>query len=433
MAFRKHHKNSYWGSQFSEFMASGLRGRTFILRNAIGKALMRVVFILGVAFLGPAVACLVVLRPFVVIRFGALNAGRIGELAIRPEIFLCKRDKRSFREKQVDVIGCAYPISNTYLKTMFGTLLPITPGAWLWRLFDKSCQFWTRTNIHHADLLSQFSDYHLILESAPHLTFAPKEVSMGQDLLYRLGIPAGSKWICLHNRDSKYLDVKLSGQWSYHDYRDFSITTMIPAAQTFTEGGYFAIRMGSVQRELLDQINPMIIDYASSPYRTEFGDIFLSAGCSAYFGSDSGIVTLPFIFRRPVSFVNYSLTLLKQVICLTSNLVLPSITKHLFDANSQRPIGLRNMFAAGLNGGADANDFAEAGISVVSNTPHEIRELADEVMHRLAGTWIPEPEDEVLQARFWRLFCELDATTDSSVLRARIGAAFLRQNQHLLD
>ena len=91
------------------------------------------------------------------------------------------------------------------------------------------------------------------------------------------------------------------------------------------------------------------------------------------------------------------------------------------------------MFAFGLNGGAHANDFAEAGISVVSNTPHEIRELADEVMHRLAGTWKPEPEDEVLQARFWRLFCELDATTDSSVLRARIGAAFLRQNQHLLD
>ncbi len=128
-----------------------------------------------------------------------------------------------------------------------------------------------------------------------------------------------------------------------------------------------------------------------------------SAWCSSDFGSDLGILTLP------------------------------SISKHHFDANFHRPIGLRNMFAFGLNGGAHAIDFAEAGISVVSNTPQEIRELDDEVMPRLAGTWKPEPEDEVLQARFLRLFCELDATTDSSVLRARIGAAFLRQNQHLLD
>ncbi len=115
------------------------------------------------------------------------------------------------------------------------------------------------------------------------------------------------------------------------------------------------------------------------------------AGCSADFGSDLGIVTLPFIFRKPVSFVKHLLTLLRQVICPTTSLVLPSIFKHLFDANSQCRIGMRNMFAVGLNGGANASDFSEAGISVVSNTPQEIRELADEVMHRLAGTWKPDP------------------------------------------
>jgi len=90
------------------------------------------------------------------------------------------------------------------------------------------------------------------------------------------------------------------------------------------------VRMGAIQDEMLPTSERKIIDYASSPHRSDFGDIFLSSACSAYIGSDSGITCLPLIFRKSFCYVNFSLTLADLVPrqgCYASPAF---ITKHLF-------------------------------------------------------------------------------------------------------
>ncbi len=73
--------------------------------------------------------------------------------------------------------------------------------------------------------------------------------------------------------------------------------------------------------------------------------------------------------------------------------------------------------------------FDQEQIELIQNTPEEIRDVALEMQQRLDHTWEASPEDEDLQERFWELFgpyCVKSADL-------RIGAKFLRQNQHLLN
>ena len=52
-----------------------------------------------------------------------------------------------------------------------------------------------------------------------------------------------------------------------------------------------------------------------------------------------------------------------------------------------------------------------------------------EMEERLKGTWEITKEDEDLQGRFWKIL-ELENIKSYDL---RVGAAFLRQNKHLLN
>ena len=245
-------------------------------------------------------------------------------------------------------------------------------------------------------------------------------------------MPPDARWICMHNRVSAYFTKKFGGDWSYHDYRNFDVQRMVSAAEELTRRGYYVVRVGSVQRDRMATDNPMIVDYASSPHRSEFGDIYLNATCAAYIGSDSGIASSQLAFRRPVSYINFSQSIV-DVIPKQGCYWLPFIVKHLHHRGLGRRLSLREMFERGLFHAGDSGKFASADVSVVSNTPEEIRDLEIEVAERLFGSWAPAAEDEVLQRRFWEIVREYDPAIDvGSTATARIGAMFLRQHRYLL-
>ena len=238
------------------------------LKKLFKKLLTLVEFIVST----PIVLLIIIIRPFILIRFGSLYSYRIGHFAADTEAYLCNLDEKPHKA-QIDIISCPKIVCNKHLKKMWARTFRIFPGSWLWEILDRSCQFWTRGDRHHIKLAGLSSDYKYFLNTSAHLNFTHEEEERGQKLLKQLGIPPGSNWICIHNRDSAYLDQVLPSQWAYHDYRDFSIQSMVSAADELTKRGYYVIRIGSIQSEKLSTPNQMIIDYSSSKYQSEFGDI----------------------------------------------------------------------------------------------------------------------------------------------------------------
>jgi hypothetical protein len=68
-------------------------------------------------------------------------------------------------------------------------------------------------------------------------------------------------------------------------------------------------------------------------------------------------------------------------------------------------------------------------MQIIKNSPNEIIEVTEEMICRLAGTWIETRQDKDLQSRYRKIVDEFPAHQRTP---ARIGAKFLREHQYLL-
>ena len=98
-----------------------------------------------------------------------------------------------------------------------------------------------------------------------------EDQEIGEKFLMDLGIPIGSKIICLSVRCGAYLEQKFSQiDYNYHNYRNADIENFSLAAEYLTHQGYYVFRMGAAVEKKMITKNPMIIDYASNGMRSPF-------------------------------------------------------------------------------------------------------------------------------------------------------------------
>lgn len=384
-------------------------------------------FLISVIALAPLVLLIVAMRPLILLRFGTMVSTRIGHFAADVEAYLCARELEGPGHHIFDIIGCPEPVCNRQLYIMWARTLRITPGARFWIHLDRACQFWTRGDVHHVKLGNRTTDFRLLLNTERHLSFTNEEHQRGRELLDQLGIPAGASWVCIHNRDAAYLDKTFGRRWAYHDYRDFSVQNMMSAAEELSRRDYYVVRVGSIVSEAFTSADPKIIDYANSPLRSDFMDIYLLANGAFLLGNDAGIFHVPMIFRKPVAMVNFTLLMaFTWTHC-------PIILKRAWLKEQQRFLSLCELFEMGLSNVYETYIYEEAGVELICNTPEEILDLAVEVDERLKGNWQPQPGDEELQQRFWAIFRKYTTPDCHDDIQARIGASFLRKHSDLLN
>lgn len=379
----------------------------------------------------PALAIVAVtrmLRPWVLVRFGRLESDRIGHFAWNTEIYLCERQQVASRFRKVfDIFYCQPVVCNRYLKKMWGRLIYVLPCP---RLISASVginRVFPAGQAHNISLDDNYIDKRGFFAATPaHLHFSDAEKQRAGRELKKMGISEGAYFVCLHARDPLYLKRTLPlHNWDYHDYRNSEINDYLAAAQELVKRGYFVLRMGALVQKPLVTDNPMIIDYAVK-YRSEFLDLYLSAHCSFFISSVCGIDEVARIFRRQVLSVN----------CIPLEFIFswnPSvlfIPKKLWLRKEGRFLTFKEAIARGIGLFDKTGQYREAGVDIINNTPEEIASAVKEADERLKGAWRDTAEAETLQRRFWKI---MEASRLYRKVNTRIGAEFLRQNQHLLD
>ena len=397
----------------------------------------RPLYFLLIMLAAPIVFFIWALRRLLLLRFGVFNSDRIGAFAPEAQSYLVTQKRDLSGSWRFDFIGVRGPISNLQLLKMLARQIRVLPGAWLWLLLDRACIFWTRGSLHHANTGISLDHWPQFLNYPALLHFTSSEKLAGKNLLQSLGMPSDASWVCMHNRDAEYLNTKVAASqfapeksWGYHNYRDFSAQSMLLAAEELTKRGYFVLRMGAVVAEPLISTNPKIVDYASTPHRSDFADIFLLANCAAYLGSDSGILTVPLIYGKPTIIVNFPLGYTAQ---LTHQSTFPFIPKHLYHRATKRHLGIREVFDGKLINEGESRLYEEAGVGVVTSTPEETCDSAVKLDERLKGTWRTQVQDEQLQLQFCDIFRQQCPPAHFGSVQLRIGATFLRQHMYLLD
>lgn len=410
------------------------RLRNFVASQALqikkgdGRILLRK--ILHIILLVPGLAVVLVLRlvrRWIHVRFGQLLSHRIGHYAANTEVYLCRRDALPADRMFVDLFYNSEPVSNQQLYRMWKRVITINPFIrYLYRF-----TFFVPGGSEHRLQMGGFLDRDtgaLMADTPPHLAFMPAEMISGTEYLRSMGVSDGTPFVCFHARDSLYLSNKFPEfDWSYHDYRNSAIDNFLPGVDELVERGYRAFRLGSLVGQQLKTENPGIIDYALNGSRSEFLDVFLSAHCRFFISTGTGLDAIPMVFRRPIVYVNFS------PVEYVHSYVKDSLTifKKYWLIGEQRFMTFKEIIGSGAGRFMDSSEFAGNGIELRENTADEIREVVVEMDERLKGSWRASGEDEELQDKFWSLIPE--ESDLNGVIRARIGAHFLRSNRDLLE
>ncbi len=382
----------------------------------------------------PVVLVIRLINPWFLVRFGAINSSRIGHFAGNTEIYLCELDAGLNRplQRYVDFFYMSKPICNDQLAIMCRRVLRVWP-SWILIPIVRINSMLPGGTVHDVgNNTMQDQDVHNLLERYPtHLEFLEEEKARGEVGLLAMGIPIEAPFICLTVRDSAYLS---DSHWSYHNYRDSNVQNYILAAKELADRGYFVIRMGAKVHEAMNVSHPKIIDYATNGMRSDFMDIYLGAKCSFCISTSTGWDAIPYIFRKPVAYVN----LMSLGYLFAIRRVYLAITKHHVLKHQNRELTLKEIFTFGVAFSGASHDYESKGLQLLENTPEEIRDVAIEMLERLSGKWKDDEDDELLQKRFWEIFPEGSVVTPMGQTlyrdkRSRYGSAYLRNNRNWLQ
>jgi len=399
---------------------------TYVLLRGIKKLInFEILIIYPIVF----ILCVVIrlIKPLFFIRFGSLNAEKIGPFATRTELIICEKENGMHPKKSFDVYhsGPTAFVCNLQLLKMWKRLLYVTSGSrYFWKIMSM---FSFGKNHIIKNSLKSRDHFGLIDKSPTHLTFTKEENLEAKKDLLKMGIGDKDKYVLLLNRGEKYLkEVLPHMDLSHNSFRNCNINDFLPAAEMIASKGNIVIRVGHLVSDFLKTKNKKIIEYDQKGFRTELLDIYLSANCRYILNSDSGYADIAeHNFRKPM--VNVNFTQLEYIHSWSSK-ALFTFRKYWLKYE-KRFMSIKEIIQSGAGRFNKTKDYEKLSIEIVSNTPREIKDAVDEMEKRLDGTWKDSESDLDLQKRFWHHFKLSDL---HGIIRAKISTKFLRENHSLL-
>lgn len=373
-----------------------------------------------------------VIRPFILVRIGAMRSDRIGHFVLETDLMLLEQEHgiSPRPRRSIDIWYAPEPISNRVIYEMWKRVMRIWPNWFMVPVFRLN-NLMPGSRAHQIpNTASTCLDVHNLIDDAPpHLSFTPSEIEIGNRTLKQMGLGEGDRFVCFIVRDAAYTKMAFPDKdMSYHDYRNCDVDDYVLAAEAVADRGLFVFRMGSVVAKPLRSTHQRVIDYANSRFRSEFMDVFLGANCEFCVSDGLGYYAIPAAFRRPNAYVNYS----PFHMFYSSRACDLGIAKTVSSLKTGKRLNLSQMGENGIAQFSHTAQYSDAGVSIDSNTPEEIRDLMIEMLDRIEGSWKSQSGDDELQKSFWRKYSEVigeQRTICHGEIRAKYGAQFLRDNR----
>ena len=130
--------------------------------------------------------------------------------------------------------------------------------------------------------------------------------------------------------------------------------------------------MGKVVKKAFRVDHPKVIDYANSPLRSDFLDVYLAANCECMITTSSGLDSVSLIFRRNIAYLN-----LVNYTCTTRyNKILVTLLKQVVYKDTGKAIDYDKVlpiFKKAEREGISVNDsLCAEGLGFVDNSSDEI-------------------------------------------------------------
>jgi putative glycosyltransferase (TIGR04372 family) len=376
------------------------------------------------------IALILLLRPFVVIKFFKVNPWRIGHLLAEVEIVRLNALEASKTKKHFVIYY--FPerrAANEYVVHMWKRVLPTVSGSWGWLTFTVSFEI-SRKNLicepSHVDQRSLWSSYET------NLRFTNNEIEQGEKFLASINC-RDHNYVCLIVRDSCYLRaIRKDKSFAFHDFRDAEINSYLQATERLTSLGYTVIRMGQIVKSPLVSENPKVIDYATNGMRSELLDIYLGANCRFCISTGTGWDVIPTVFRRPVMYSNL------LPIFAPSALSFPTIIfpKSLYINKTESHLKLDEIIKRDVISTETSRGYQEVKVEIRDLSSEELVEAVTEMAQRVEGTFVETPEQKEMQAKLKHILSthpKLQPSPNYYPIRAQFASCFLSRYPNFLD
>jgi len=378
------------------------------------------------------------ISPLYLIRFQPIISFRLGHYVVEMELYLCEKKFRinTPKGKYIDFFFNMYEGScNKYFEKLLKkkiNLIPYRIGNSFF-LLNKLFNFllFKKKNIFEVGrpTCNDRDVNNLFYKSKVNIKIPKNDMEKGYKFLESLGIKRGSKFVCVAFRDKLYLKKKFpNADYDYHNYRDTNINNFIKSAKYLISKGYYVFRMGREVEKKINFNHPKMIDYATSNFKSDFLDAFLSHECHFFVTTGSGAEAFAYIFRKPMVYCSFAdffllntfnsknINIFKNYILKKKKLTLSEIGKKYSNV-------------------MELNNVKKLNIKFKENSSKEILETIKEMLSNLKRKNKSRIEFN-LQKKFRNNFKRLIKINNLQHLhgkiRGSVGIYFIRKNRHLL-
>ena len=341
-----------------------------------------------------------ILYPVIVIRFHPIVSTRIGHFLANVETYLCK--KKYFKKKNKKIIIDIHfynkdvyakkKICNLQVDLMVRRLLVIFPTnlifpLWYFNNFFPDSSKFLVNNTSDRDPLGLYDIYE------NNFKFNEIEIAKGEEKLCKIGIPSGSKFVCLNVRDNSYLKKTSSNNFDYHSYRNWDISNFEEAIKELIANKIYVVRVGKFSEKNTNINSNFFIDITNS-INDDFLDIYLGANCYFCISTQTGFDAIPYVFRRPIAYITVPISHFH-----TSSRRYFLFTKyHIF--KSKKKLNLKEIFEKNFHDLIHTNDFKNNNVELLDLSKYDLKLFIKDMLIYVSNDMI-NYTDLDLQNLFW--------------------------------
>lgn len=325
---------------------------------------------------------------------------RIGHLCLEPDSFLKERRLEGRRRGPVFLLPTGVGFANrTLLRHLRRHLVVVSNPRLARRLraaFERAGRI-EKTHPHAVALYDTarcFEVYARWGTRAPLFALTRDDIAFRDRMLREMGVPDGAWFVCVHAREGGYSP----SDENVHSYRNVDIADYGPAMDRIVARGGWCIRMGDPTMKPLGP-REGVVDYATSPFKSERLDICLAAGCRFFLGCASGLYNVAAMFGRPSALANTA-PLSAAYSQGVGDLAIPQ----LLARGSGEILSFEDILGSEIGNLRLTHEFVDRGLVPRNVTSGEIVAMTEEMIETVEGRVRYGPEDQARQDAYRSLY-----------------------------
>lgn len=356
-------------------------------------------FLLFLMFIiySPIILFIILVRPFLKIRFFPLISNRIGHLSEDINLILSKKKRENNSTIDVAFLQynsiCNISFYDEFIKKKFFVLPKyiIEPIYKFFFLLSNKYLFFENFLTHKR--MSKKSGWEKFNENDINFYLSDKIIERGNQFLEEHNFDS-DRIVCINIWNSEHLK---NIDWTHHSHRDANFSCFLLTINYLISKGYTVIKIGRSSNKI--NINDKnFIDYSYDLFEDSL-DLFLMHKCKFYISNSTGLDHLAFAFNKPMLI---NTPTINDFFIEKKNIVY--LLRPYFSKKKNRDLNIDEIIKKNLAFKLKSWHFKEQEVEISDNSPEQILLACKDLLHLIDKNFVVTNEKLEMSNKFWEKY-----------------------------